>query len=470
MPDIERVIATAAKCYCDTTTPHLHFDELVGDGRLKLAELITKGELDRQPCRVNFFKFFKAAVNNQARSKVQKYRFTEKRTGVKPPPREHRFKPDAKPVNPDEHDEETAPAPEYHKNVELSLDDPDLNLQVPDGEHTDEAEAQSVTEEYEALLSGIEKNVFRQLVKPSEEACALAVEDAYRGHVVGTKINIKVKWEHMVRSERLDLHGGMAVGLKLFEKAVLSIRSKIAAYRMMTDEERDSEARRSARIATLKNIFGLQIPSGLDDMVLRRLLTMAARDQFEQRVKGKPEVIQMLLEVGAKPPILVANKMACYGVLYQKNCRKCNMCGLRNSCAVEAANMGLTKIAMSPRLLGSKQERTPVFLPHAEGAVDFITTEDEAQIVAHLDEIFEKLPKQDESGSIFYYHTVGPLRKRRMLFCLEQSSPIRLRFCNPSLALRERLIGRQKTWYPPENATLSEVFELIEQHAKETFE
>ena len=458
MPDIERVIATVAHHYSDSTTPHLQFDELVGDGRLKLSELITKGELDRQTCRVNFFKFFKTAVNNQARSKVQKYRFTEKRTGVKPPPREERFKAPVVPVPGAEEQEEHPPAPEYHKNVELSLDDPDLNLQVPDGEHAGEREGRDVAEEYESLLFGVEKNVFRQLTKPSEEACCYALEDAYRKRT-GEKLTIKVKWEHMARAERMDL--------KAFEKTVLSIRRTISSYRMMTDEQQDTEARRNARIATLKVVFGLQIPPGLDDMVVRRLFTMAARDQYDEHVKNKPDVVQMLLDVGAKPPRMLGDKMACYGVLYQKNCRKCNTCDLRHSCAVEAANMGLTHMAMSPRLLGGKQQRIPAFLPKSEGEVDRVSSTDEAEIAAYLEETFERYEKD---GEVFYCHRIGSTNKRRLLFCIEQVTPLKLRFCNPMDSLKARLVNKQKVWCAPEDASMSELIALIEQHAKETFE
>ena len=154
MPDIDRVIASTAQRYCDSTSPHLQFDELVGEGRLKLSELITNGELDRQKSRFDFFRFFAASVNNQARSRVQKYRFTEKRTGVKPPPRDVRWKGFG--TAPKDAGEEHEPV-EYHKNVELSLDDAELNLQVPDATHSCSREERDVMEDYEAQLSEVEK-------------------------------------------------------------------------------------------------------------------------------------------------------------------------------------------------------------------------------------------------------------------------------------------------------------------------
>lgn len=455
MPDIERVIASVAQRYCDTTTPHLQFDELMSEGKLKLAELITQGKLEQLPSRVEFFKFFAASVNNQARSRVQKYRFTEKRTGQKPPPREQRFKKPGAPV--EDIDPEDAP-PEHHKNVELSLDDPELGLQVPQTAGEDPNEQAEIEEEYEALLTVDEVTVFRQLHRPNAISCKLAELDAMRRRT-GEKLHIKIKFEHLAE--------GIGRDLKQFEKDVLSIRRKITAHRMMTEQEQTAEARRKHLIATLGQIFNLQIPQGLDDMVLRRLFTMAARDQFDEKVKGKSEVEEMLIEVGAKPPRMLGDKMACYGVLYQKNCRKCNSCDLRHSCAVEAANMGLNKMAISPRLLGSRQQRIPAFLPRQGGPETRISSSDEAEVLAHLEETFEKL---ERDSTVVYYHKVGPSAKRRLLFAVEQTSPLRIRFCNPSDTLKKKLVGKQKVWRARDNAPLSEIIALIEQHAKETFE
>jgi hypothetical protein len=462
-PDIERVIASVAQHYCDSTTPHLHFDELVGEGRLKLAELITRGELDRLVSRYDFFRFFKTSVNNQARSRVQKYRFTEKRTGVKPPPREERFKPVVQGA--DDHEEHP---PEHHKNVELSLDDEELKLQVPQVEQESERDAVDMMEEYDALLTQQERMVMHEMVKAGAETRAYAQYDAMRRRT-GEKLHVKIKEEHMAMGLGMyfvdEETGELTADLKQFEKVVLSIRQKITAYRIMSDDQHDTQARKSARINTLKEVFGLQLPASLDDMVLRRMFTMAARDQYEEKVKDKPQVVEMLIEIGAKPPRLINGKMACFGVLYQKNCRKCNMCDLRDSCALDAANMGLTKIAISPRLLGAKQPRTPAFLPSV-GDEPRITSTDEAEIVEHLGEVFEKIDKDDAT---YYYMLVGG-KKRRYVFCIDEVSPLRLRFLNPGEELKKRLVGKNKTWCPVPDSSLSDVVSMIEQHSKEVFE
>lgn len=448
MPDLQRVIASVSQQYSDATTPHLHFDEMMGEGNLKLAELITKDALDRQTCRWDFFAYFKTTVSNHARSRVQKYRFTAKRTGQKPPPRDQRF---------------NTNAPEYHKNVDLSLDDPDSGLQVPDRHQHSELEDVDInwgfgptSEEYSHNLTPVEKLVYHEMIMPSAHARCYAELDAMRKANRGS-VNIKIKFAHMAEA--------VGISIELFEEAVLSIRNKIKQYRMSTEDQRDNEARRSAIVAQLKQVFGLQIPTDVDDMVVRRMLTMAARDQFD---KLNPQINEMLTEVGAKVPRSIGNeKLACYGVLYQRNCRQCNTCDLRHSCSVEAASLGLTKMTFSPKLLGARQIRVPAFLPHvATTTPRQISSADEAEIVSHLDETYQRADRND---LIYYYHHVGSEHKRRYLFCIEQQSPLKLRFCTPSENLKKQLVGKQKTWCAKEGATLSEIIALIEQHGKETF-
>lgn len=458
MPDLQRVIATVATKYCDSTSPHLQFDELMGEGNLKLAELITKDKLREVPCRQEFFKYFKTAVNNSARSRVQKYVFTEKRTGQKPPPREQRFAPI---VIPSEGD---PVAVEYHKNVDLSLDDPDSALQVPDQHHEADLGDTDIdwgfgttSSEYAFHLTPVEKLVFHEMTSPGAHARCYAEMDAQRKASHG-KLHIKIKFSHMAE--------GIGLAPELFEEAVLSIRNKIKEYRMLTDDQQEKLARENAIVAQLKQVFGLQIPPDIDRMVIRRMLTMAARDQFD---KLNTQINEMLTAVGAKVPRSIgADKLACYGVLYQKNCRHCNTCDLRHSCAVEAANLGLTKMTFSPKLLGARQQRIPAFLPRISSEVStVISSADEAEIISHLDETFQRA---ERNGQTFYYHHIGNDRKRRYLFCVERTAPLKLRFCNPSADLKKRLDGKQKTWCAREEATLVEIVALIEQHGKETFD
>ena len=457
MPDLQRVIASTAHKYADPSSPHLNFDDLMGAGNLKLAEILDNGHIEKQPSRLNFFKYFAAAVNNDARSRVVKYNFTEKRTGVKPPPKEDQFS---------ESTEEKKYLP--RKCPEVSLDDPDTNLQVAavdgcSGEFVKDIDwgFNSEADEYAFLLTKQEKLVYHELINPSEHARCYAEDDALlkaKGERSGIKIKIK------------QVHMAQAIGItvKLFEESVLSICRKIKMYRMETNEERDVNARRSAMLSQIKEALGLHIPPDLDDCIVRRMLTMAARDQYENLT---PQLLDMLTEVGAKVPrVIGGGKLSCYGVLYQKNCRQCNICGLRQSCSVEAASMGLTKLTISPTLLRANQTRTPAFFPHqVEDVTDFeinLNSNDESVIIQHLKETYQE---RTEKGLTYYFHHTGDGVKRRDLFCLEKESPIKIRFCAPGEDLESKLVEEDKQFYPKSDASLAEIISLIEQHGKETY-
>lgn len=447
MPDCERLIHSVAQKFCDQTSPHLQFEEMVGEGRLKLAEIIDKGHERIQPTRTNFFKFFKTSLQNHAKSRVQKYRFTEKRTGVKPPPRHERF---ASPAPVPEEDEKQAPV--NHKQVELSLDDTDLHLQVADTSD-DAQEFNEIAEDYAALLSEPEQVVFKQLYQPNESARCHAWLDAHYMRLPG-KFSVKIKHVHLAV--------GLEMSLELFEETVLRIKQKIAAYQNMTDAEQIEKARVSATVAQLKTVFGVQIPPTADDMLIRRLFTIAARDQY---LKLNQQVAEMLEIVGAKVPRLHKDMISCYGVLYTAYDRRCQSCGLKKSCSVEASNLGLTKITLSPRLLGSRQQRSPVILPVMEGEeTPGAGSYDEAEILSYLDEYFTQFKRGD---SIYYGHNTDSADRQVLLFCI-QISPLVIRFCSPSNSLKKKLVAKGKSWFAPDSTPTAAITALLDQHAKDT--
>lgn len=83
--DIERVISKVVTPYVDPSNPMLHFDELQAECRAKLAKIIHTGRLAQCSTRAKVFAFVKTSFRNHVRSLVQKYAFTAKRTGRKPP-------------------------------------------------------------------------------------------------------------------------------------------------------------------------------------------------------------------------------------------------------------------------------------------------------------------------------------------------------------------------------------------------
>jgi hypothetical protein len=87
MADIEQIIAKIIRLYVDPSNPMLHFDELRAECRAKLARILHDGCLIRCPTKAKAFAFIKTSFSNHVRSLVQKYAFTEKRTGVKHPPK-----------------------------------------------------------------------------------------------------------------------------------------------------------------------------------------------------------------------------------------------------------------------------------------------------------------------------------------------------------------------------------------------
>jgi hypothetical protein len=443
MADIERLIHSVAQRYADSTSSQLNVEEMIGEGHLKLAELLSKGELDRQFSRTNFFKFLKASLQNQAKSRIQKYMFTEKRTGIKPPKRVHGQVP--------------AVADETTKHLELRLDDDENHLQIPDFSE-DTWEWKHVVEEYSALLTEIEGVVLRQLITPNQMALIAATEDARRGRKRG-KFTIKIKHHHLAL--------GLECSDQLFEEIVLSIRNKVLKYRAMTEEERQDTARRDAIVAQLKAVFMVQVPPNLDEMAVRRLFTIAARDQFE---KVNSQVSEMLEAIGAKVPRIQQDSMlSCYGVLYQPNVRQCVSCGLKRACYVEASNLGLNTIALSPKLLGARQIRTPVVLPTIEGEELDGGSYEEAEVVSHLREYYVQFKRGQE---YFFGHNAETTAGRPvLLFCVgTQFTPLQLRFCNPSETLKRSLVMRAKCWYAPNSISTADLILLIEQHAKEALE
>ena len=145
----------------------------------------------------------------------------------------------------------------------------------------------------------------------------------------------------------------------------------------------------------------------------------------------------MLDEVGAKVPTVHGHELSCYGVLYQKHHRICNSCGLRFSCATEAANVGLTKITISPKLLGARQIRVPAVLPAIEGEEPSVSDSREGEIITYLEEMFRKIVWK---GETWFSPMESEANDRHFIFCIgERPVPFKLRFCNPADELKTKL-------------------------------
>lgn len=442
--DLERLIAKVARQYTDPSCPELNYDELVAEGRYKLAYVLQNGGLTKGYTRTKFFAFFKTALNNHVYSLVHKFRFTEKRTGVKPPPKNEMF---------------TAESVDRVKTVEVRLDDEETNLQVADKpcESARNRETDEIMEDYEMILTPVEVLVFRQLAMPNKMALCKAQVDASIGRKPGDGLHIKIKHEHLAY--------GLGMSEEEFENHVLSLRQKITKHRSMTQAEEHAQIRRNAALTQLEEIFNLQIPKGYDDIVIRRLLTIAARDQYD-KIKENPSIKDLLIEAGAKVPEMQGDVLNCRGVAFQKNNRICNSCGYRVPCATEAANVGLGKITISPRLLGAKLTRVPAILPNDPDTEEAPAPGDEEmEIVAYLDENFRK---SNRKGKPYYSHKDDSSFKQ--LFNVDTNGvDFRIRVASPSESLKKKLRYEHKSYYIPPGLSVSEVIALIDTHAKETY-
>jgi hypothetical protein len=444
--DLERLIAKVARQYTDQSCPELHYDDLVAEGRFKLAQTIDKQGFERAYTRSKFFAFFSVNLNHHICSLVQKYRFTEKRTGVKPPAKGEKFTGENR-----------------IKTAEVRLDDEEINLQVAalPCEAEKNHEVAELMEDWEQVLSVKEVTVFRQLTHPNVHALELAKLDARIGKKQGAKLNIKIKYEHLA--------DGIGFTLQEFEEAVLRVREKILKYRAMTQTEEQARIQRSAAIAQLEVAFNLQIPKTIDDIIVRRLLTIAARDNYD-KVKDSPDIQTWLEIAGAKLPKMQGDVLECRGVLHNKNSCICSSCGYKTACAAECANYGLGKITISPRLLGAKQIRVPAILPDDPNSAATPATNDETmEIVAYLEENFKKVVRK---GHACYAHMEKLDNENfpRLLFQIDTNgAEFRLRFCKPGETLRKSLRYENKCYYVPSNLSVGETIALIDTHSKEAY-
>lgn len=148
--DIERMIGILVTPYVDDSNPLMHRDELQAECRAKLAAILHAGHLHRCPTRAKAFGFIKTSMKNHIRSLVQKFAFTEKRSGVKPPPkaRRERF---------------SDPSRQAGSLIVLSLDDEEASLQV--GSLDPSFQKMEFIEELDQLLTPDERNALRRLAE-----------------------------------------------------------------------------------------------------------------------------------------------------------------------------------------------------------------------------------------------------------------------------------------------------------------
>ncbi len=450
--DINRLAASIAANYTDKSCVFLHTEDLVSEAKVAFVNVLEKDWTNRAKSRGEFFKVLKTAMCNKMRSLVQQHRFTQKRTGVKPPPKHERF------VN-----------FESCKPNEISMDDPDSHLQIGEedqGLHEDDYDTKELIREIKDRLCPFEQMIFQQLVEPSLLSLELAKLDSIRKKKPGAFCKVDITDEHkwkglgLVHADDKEIP---YINQETWEKAVLRIQQVTQQLREMNPDN----TRYEMALDSLANLFHLQVPKSTPPMVVRRMFTIAARDNWQ---KVNPEVEQLLSTVGATAPKFDRDSMRCYGVLYLKGHRLCESCGVKVGCSTQAANIGLGEITIHPKLLGAKLRRTPYVVPTAAQEKPLLTSSmRDNDIVGYLSN-HNKFKRITHQGDLFYQPKDFP-DKQKMLFCIGQGAipQLRLRFCNPSPALRKKLIYQNKGYYVSEMLSAQEVIALIDEHTKSAY-
>lgn len=445
--DMNNIINKVVAPYVSQGCMELHFEELVGECWHKTTRMNNDGLIDRCQTRSEYFAQYKTAIANHVYSLVQKYVFTEKRTGVKPPPKDKR--------NATEH---------QNRLPEVRIDDPDSNVQISEIESGDDSsEFRELLEDVSSRLNYIEQGVLQQLLSPNEETLFYAQQETERGRACDKPVRIRIRYEHLAR--------GIGISTELFRQTHESIKQKCVFMK----NNRDDEPRYMAAMSTLLQFFGIQIPRSIDETTRKRALMIAARHQYD-RIKDNTGIKEAMQVCDIPVPEVRNDRFNCFGIMFQKHHRTCENCGVKEACELKAANFGLGEITISHKLLGAKHARVPTIRPSRMTATVALGDEHEEEILSFLDENFRRVEQQ---GTTFYRHkdrTAPGVSTEPMIFAMDQASPLRLRFINPSEELKGSLSpesgakGGRPSWYLPfKSLSTEECINLIRAHAQITF-
>jgi hypothetical protein len=522
--DAMRLVYKIASQYTDPTCSELSQEDLESAGRGKLVMRLDKRVLaDYDPRvtgekgRAGLFKHLKACLNNHIKGFVHRNRYTLKRTGRKVPPKHV--------VVTDEDSDLIAALDQLSEKVdekdrleglekerdrvivtfegreylrdrnpvtkrfgrwyyfsevpydrsfkpEVSLSDPDASAAVERAASImDDHLPNEAKDDLKELLTPVEFLVLCQILEPNENALVYATLDMYRGP--GKAEQFTLREEHYA--------AGLGLDLETFKQIHLQLEPKIRHY--MSDTATELASTFHAPVAALEKIFGLQIHRSLDPLVLRRMLTVAARAQVE---KVNDDVASLLKAVGAQVPKVGGNgNLICYGALHQRNNKVCQQCGVRSACAVETANYGLDEITLSPKLLSARAlTRTPYVTDAAPSDEAQVPMTDEVPSDAPLDSqedelksyLKEHFKEARFDNQLYYRHKErrGDGKVKYIFWLGRRKRPgkpdgLRIRFCKPSPKLAAYLEKDGSGYYPPDGMATRQVIELLSQHALETF-
>jgi hypothetical protein len=455
-PDLDRLIKSIIAGSTDHSNVNLQFEELYGELQNKLVQVVNRRDVSFD-CRESFFGFAKVSLIRHLKSTIQKYAFTFKRTGVKPPKRGE--KPETDGSGPRFEFPQEEPE-EHHKITRLELDNDESGVGNMIGEEVDHERMQireDMSHFISQYLTPIEAMVIRQEIEPNSGAMVYSYIDSKEG-------------KHVGKFKITDAHKAAGLGLEpvAYKRALLRVKDKIKLNwkQHMNDEVTDVQVAENR----LCEIFNLQVPSSIDSTIKRRLFTIAARDNND---KVTDEVAQLLQTVGAYVPKQYGDTQSCFGILWESNHRICSVCCVEQTCATKAKNIGLDTIKLSPRLLGTKLTKMPIILPKVEpsptGIVDPATSltvhaksDRDEELLNFLNESLRPVLHRDE---IYYRLLDAPNGQSVFAFCV--GAPERmmsLRFVNPLPELQKRLRKEERSWVLPEELLVKESIVLINEH------
>jgi hypothetical protein len=448
--DMGHIINKVVAPYVSQACVEMHFEELVAECWCKTTRMNSEGLINRARTRSEYFAMYKTAISNHVCSLVQRHIFTEKRTGVKAPPKEDRNR----------YTEHVANRP-----LEIRIDDPESNVQLSEMDSGDNsAYFRELLEDVSAHLNYIEQGVLNQLLSPNETALFHARMEAETGRHVGEPLHIRIRQEHLAL--------GLGISLDQFRELHEAIKRKCL---FMKNQQYAEDPKYASAMATLLAFFGLQIPRSIDETTCKRALMIAARHQYE-RLKDN-EGVKTAMETCQIPvPELRNDRFNCFGIMFQKHHRTCENCGVKEGCEKSAANFGLGEITISHKLLGARHARLPVVRPGRLNTDAALADEREEEILTFLDENFRRVTLKTGTHFRHKSRTAGPGEGNEpMIFALENASPLVLRFINPADELKASLTtestkkGGRPSWILPSSINSSDAINLIRTHAQITF-
>lgn len=209
-PDIERLIGSIIFGCTDDKNVNLHFEELHGEMMQKLTQLLNRRDVLFED-REGFFGMLKVSLTRHMSSIIQKYVFTFKRTGVKPP------KKGEKPTE----QAESVKIPEHRVNLELDDDEHGTVNYVgqEDGGFKDREIRDALQFFIKEHLTPAEAKVLRQEMEPNDRAMELA----FMSNRIGRRSRtFKVQDRH--KAEGIDMQ------VYVYKRTLGRVRAKMLKY------------------------------------------------------------------------------------------------------------------------------------------------------------------------------------------------------------------------------------------------